>query len=343
MSFTNTQGVNMKGIPSLRVSVSARCNLRCLHCQERGDFSTDVRQSLFDPGWVKKTTHSISRFFKLGVRHFSITGGEPLCEPENTFRISALVRNLLIDVSATPQNSYLRINTDGIRILEYLPQIMDYFDLVKISLNSLVPERYAAIGQISINEAREYLKKVIAGIETLNKRGRDIRIQTVLTRINQEELWDIVQFASRFTSVVELKILDLSEYSHLWHNPEPAENYWRNSFVPLRKFQNQLKAKAIFKGSTSSIGGYGNPMPVYQLGKLKIRLRTSAGTVGQYHPTCKNCLARSYCRDGSCNIAIGPNELIKVCKPQEGRIFQLGQEEEALQYMRETRFDKTPE
>lgn len=106
-------------------------------------------------------------------------------------------------------------------------------------------------------------------------------------------------------------------------------------------FRENLREKAKFQGNAYSVGGYGNPMPIYLLDKLEIRLRRSVGTVGKYHPTCVGCSARFYCRDGTCNVEIGPDELIKVCKPKEGKIFKLGQEREALEYIKETRFEKT--
>ncbi|MFZ5806759.1 MAG: radical SAM protein [Verrucomicrobiota bacterium] len=321
-------------IPSLRISTVEDCNFRCNFCQIDGDFSSDY--GLEKPkDWISLIGQSAQRFFNLGVRHFSVTGGEPLLNPHTTFGISRMLRKWLADAAAT--DSYLRLNTNGVLVGKYADQIASLYDLVKISLHSLQSDSY---GKITGSPSPERdLKRTLQGIERLSQRGVKMRLQMCVTRKNKEEIWDFIRFCQNHPSIRDIKIFDITEYSKLWRHDLSESESWDKNFVSLKDFEQKLKKQARLLGVVQSVGGYGNPMNVYQLGNLRIRLRRS--DVGAYYGlNCeKSCTAFITCVDGHCNLEIGPNCVIKVCRPKEGIVFALGEEKKAIDYFQTTSFN----
>lgn len=326
-----------EGIPSLRISTASACNHRCVFCQVDGDFASDHGRVQGDDLQFYK--QAASRFFSLGVRHFTLTGGEPLLNPHITFLVAEHIRNLLKTLPADQlENGYLRINTNGTMISRYVEKLATYFDLVKVSLHTLREETYAAITK-SPSPKRDF-EAVLQGLNDLERRGVPVRLQSVIGRWNLAEVSELVSFCEQNRAIRELKLFDISEYSELWHGETPGAQLWRDCYVSLAGIERDFAAKYRFVGTAHSVGGYGNPMPVYETPKgLRVRFRrTDAGAF--WGPACKQCPARSFCGDGHCNLEIGPNRLIKVCRPKEGIVFQPGQEAEAIAYFRETRFEQ---
>ena len=258
--------------PSLRISTALGCNQRCSFCQVEGDFGTNSTLATRIP--VERLKASIERFVELGVRSFSLTGGEPLTQSQLTFSISRRLRKLL-DEGAS--DGYLRINTNGVLVPRHIDDIATLFDLVKISLHSLNLERYAAITN-SLNPKGD-LDATLNGIAELNARKIPMRLQMVVTRDNVDEIWDFIEFCSGFEAITELKVFDISEYSELWRwqsNGAPGHLFWSENYVSLDSLEDELRCKGgILQETAYSVGGYGNPMPIYQLGSLRVRLRMS--------------------------------------------------------------------
>lgn len=326
----------MNCIPSLRVSTAEGCNHRCSFCQIDGDFASDHNGR--SKTWTNDVIQSTKHFFDLGVRHFSITGGEPLANPHVTFLVSEMLRAMLdAEKDAGCADCYLRINTNGVFVLRYIEQVAKFYDLVKISLHSLRLETYTRI--TGSHSPAADLENTLKGIEELNRRGVAMRIQSVATPDNQGEIWQLVEFCQSLSSVREFKLFDVSEYSVLWRGYAPGAPFWKQNFVSLGQFEEELKAKdASFVITAQSVGGYGNPMPIYKLGNLLVRLRRS-DRGAHYRPECSACPAFSFCADGHCNMEIGPNSLIKVCRPKEGPVFHVGEEEKAIALFMATAFN----
>jgi pyruvate-formate lyase-activating enzyme len=326
----------MNRIPSLRISTAEGCNHRCSFCQIDGDFASNHNGR--SETWVNDVVQVSKRFFGLGVRHFSITGGEPLVNPHITFLVSEMLREMLDEAKAAGcSDCYLRINTNGVFVPRYIEQVAKFYDLVKISLHSLRLETYARI--TGSHSPAADLENTLKGIEELNRCGVAMRIQSVVTPDNQEELWQLVEFCQSFSSVLEFKLFDMSEYSLLWRGYVPGAPFWKHNFVSLEQFESELKVKGgLFVTTAQSVGGYGNPMPVYKLKNLLIRLRRS-DRGAYYRVACSECPAFNFCADGHCNLEIGPNSLIKVCRPKEGPVFRVGDEKKAIALFLETNFN----
>lgn len=326
--------MNNKGIPSLRISTSSSCNCRCSFCQVDGDFSSD--HANIEPKTDQQLgdffINAVSRFWECGVRHYSLTGGEPLLNQSVTFQVAHYISKKIQQSKLSKGDYYLRLNTNGVFLKDNVDKIHNYFDFVKISLPSLNIKNYAKI------TSSNRLNDVIEGIKLLDLLNHPVRIHMVVIKDNLHEIKPIIQFCEKIKCIKELKIFDLSEYSELWRGNISAIDYWKNQFVDISIIENEIKKTSQHLGKMFSIGGYGNPMNVYQYSdNLTVRFRNSF-LGAHYGQTCSSCPAFKFCGDGHCNLEIGPNKVIKVCRPKEGKIFHTGEEDKVIKYFQNLKF-----
>ncbi|MDA8597192.1 radical SAM protein [Candidatus Pacebacteria bacterium] len=321
-------------IPSLRISTASGCNHRCTGCQFGGDYAVRNQSLLTSDSAWRIIEGSIHKFHKAGVRHFSLTGGEPLTNPVVTFRAAELIRELIAD------EGYLRINSNGVLVPKHIRK-MSMFDLVKISLLGLDEETYQE--NTGSKNAKRDLSATLKGLDMLCEHDIPVRLQVIVYPNTKDRLWEWVSLAEQYPCVKALKFFDLSEYSELWREDgRDSADVHDENYVSLRLFEQELlKVSAVLQGNSFSIGGYGNPMPTYRYNGLEIRLRTS-DEVAFYSSHCNSCIAKPFCRDGHCNLEVGPNGLIKVCRPMEGVFFRPGEESDAVGLFQNTDQEKVP-
>ena len=174
-------------ITYLRISVTDRCNLRCIYCMpEKGIELLPHREIL--------TYEEILRIIfisnKIGINKFRITGGEPL------------VRKGLIDFlkEATKTKCDFSITTNGTLLLDYAEDIFRAgIKRINISLDTLNEKKFN-----EITCTRNKLERVVNGIKKCIKLGfSPIKINVVLIDgINTDELDDFVMFAYKKPVVV---------------------------------------------------------------------------------------------------------------------------------------------
>jgi cyclic pyranopterin phosphate synthase len=119
-------------IDYLRVSITDRCNLRCIYC------SPERKETRFGPSELL-TTREIARFVRIarkyGLRKVRITGGEPLLRDDLAEIISAIREAGVPDISLT---------TNGVLFAGMARRLKEAgLDRVNISLDTLKPDRYA--------------------------------------------------------------------------------------------------------------------------------------------------------------------------------------------------------
>ncbi|MEK6699777.1 MAG: GTP 3',8-cyclase MoaA [Nitrospirota bacterium] len=122
-------------IDYLRISITDRCNLRCIYCMPPGGIRPIEHKSLLS---YEEITRLVEVAARLGVRKVRITGGEPLARKNLPFLIESLGRIAGIeDISLT---------TNGL-LLKQLARTLASAGLnrVNVSLDSLYPERYRRI------------------------------------------------------------------------------------------------------------------------------------------------------------------------------------------------------
>jgi cyclic pyranopterin phosphate synthase len=168
-------------IDYLRISVTDRCNERCLYCMPEGY-----------KGWESKPDHltadEIVRVARvaaeLGFRKFRLTGGEPLVRPDVTDIVRAMTK-----ISGVKTVS---LSTNGTKLAALAQTLRDVgVRTVNVSLDALDPAIYRQVtgGDVS---------KVLAGIRAAVAAGFEcVKLNCVLMRsVNEHELWPLVLFAA---------------------------------------------------------------------------------------------------------------------------------------------------
>lgn len=165
----------------LRISVTDRCNLRCVYCMpEKGIKTCHPALILSYEEIVRFARIAVGR----GIRKIRITGGEPLVRRG----LPELVRKL----SATGGLEDLGLTTNGVLLKEYAHELCQAgLKRINVSLDSLRPDRYYEITRGA------KLIKVLEGLEEVEKTSmRPIKINVVAIRgRNDDEINDFARLA----------------------------------------------------------------------------------------------------------------------------------------------------
>lgn len=170
-------------IEYLRISVTDRCNLRCLYCMPPQGVPLISHQDVL----TYEEIHTVARAAaELGVRKIRITGGEPLVR----LGLPDLVRML----AAIEGIDDISLTTNGILLGQYTGKLRSAgLNRVNVSLDTLIPGRYEQI------TGRKGLAQVLEGIAAARRGGLNpVKINTVvLAGINDDE---VLEFARKTIS-----------------------------------------------------------------------------------------------------------------------------------------------
>src|SRR5689334_1192338 len=184
-AFTGEKLVDTRArsMHDLRISVTDRCNFRCVYCMPREMFGADHP---FLPYSAILTFEEITRlariFVELGVQKIRLTGGEPLVRRE-LHRLVAMLSELSAEVTLTTNGSLLAKHAKSLKEAG--------LKRVTVSLDSLDDATFRAM-----NDADFPVAKVIEAIDAAAAEGLPVKINTVVKRgVNDQ---DIVQMAERW-------------------------------------------------------------------------------------------------------------------------------------------------
>jgi GTP 3',8-cyclase len=177
-------------ITYLRVSITDRCNERCLYCMPR-----ELQEWL--PHSEILTYEEITRLVRiasdLGVTKLRITGGEPLTRRD--------VVTLFRQLSELPKIRDIGISTNGSLLAkctesgETLARVLVTLKVrtANISLDTLEPEKYREI------TGRDLLRQTLEGIAAAKSAGfEQVKLNAVLMRgRNEEDIYPLIRFARR--------------------------------------------------------------------------------------------------------------------------------------------------
>jgi len=167
-------------IDYIRVSVTSRCNFRCLYCMPNTPFEWEPRENVL-------SYEEMFEFLKLaideGVKKIRLTGGEPLLRKD----LDVFVK-MLYDYKPSLD---LALTTNGYYLKEYAKKLKNAgLKRVNISLDTLNPEIAKKIAQ------KDVLDKVLQGIDEAIKVGLKVKLNTVVMQgINDKEILDLLEFA----------------------------------------------------------------------------------------------------------------------------------------------------
>ncbi len=224
-AFAGGRLVDTRGRPlrDLRISVTDRCNFRCVYCMPREVFDADYR---FLPHSAILTFEEISRLSSvlvgLGVEKIRLTGGEPLVR-KNLERLVAMLAKLDVEITLTTNGSLLARQAAALAAAR--------LDRVTVSLDSLDDASFRAM-----NDADFPVAKVIEGIEAASAAGlAPIKINMVVKRgVNDA---DVVAMAERWRGTGH--IVRFIEYMDVG-----SSNGWRmDEVVPSAEVVRRIGAR----------------------------------------------------------------------------------------------------
>src|SRR5580704_15487460 len=180
-----------RDITYLRVSVTDRCDFRCVYCMAE------------DMNFLPKTDRLCSAFVARGVRKLRLTGGEPLVRRGIMTLVSSLSRHL-----QTGDLDELTLTTNGSQLAKYAAELKATgIRRINVSLDTLDADKFRTITRWGS------LDQVLAGIDAAQAAGLKIKINTVaLKGVNEDEFPSLIEWAhGRGMDITLIEVMPLGE------------------------------------------------------------------------------------------------------------------------------------
>jgi cyclic pyranopterin phosphate synthase len=273
-------------IDYLRISVTDRCNERCLYCLPENFSDWLPRAEILTDTELLAVVGAAVKF---GFKKFRVTGGEPLIRPG--------VVNFIRELIATRGVESVQLTTNGTRLPQLAQPLFDAgLRRINVSLDALDAQIYRAI-------TGGDLRPVLEGIRLVKKIGFDsVKLNTVLMRgKNDGEIFRLLEFAAEHDLVIrfiELMPVSLTEMLS-------AEN-----FFPISELLAQLRCKDELE-PLADFFGFG-PAKYFRLKKRGVTIGV-IGALSDLH-FCERCNKMRLTCDGKLRPCLG-NHLETDLKP----------------------------
>ncbi|MFD0679733.1 MULTISPECIES: GTP 3',8-cyclase MoaA [unclassified Paenibacillus] len=256
----------------LRISVTDRCNLRCVYCMPEEGMEFEPEENMLSFDEIYEVVRVLAG---LGVRKLRITGGEPLVRKN--------LEQLIGQLSAIPGIEDIALTTNGIYFAGRAEKLRAAgLTRINISLDSLRADRFSLITRGGD------IKRVLDSIEAAYRVGLDpIKLNVVLMKgVNDDEIDDFLQMT--IDRKVQVRFI---EYMPIGHD----DAGWKNKYVPL----STVKDRCVERGWTANPSGevYGNGP------SQNFRIEGALGSFGLIHPVsdhfCQTCNRLRLTADGN--------------------------------------------
>lgn len=165
----------------MRVSVTDRCNLRCIYCMPEEGIKQVSHQDILTYDEIVQIVNAAA---EVGITRIKLTGGEPLVRKNLAGLVEAL--------RAVPGIEEVTVTTNGVLLKEQIGKLAKAgISAVNISVDSLDPDMYASIAR------KDALAAVLEGMEAaVSCPGLKVKINCVpLKGLNEEEWVRLAQIA----------------------------------------------------------------------------------------------------------------------------------------------------
>ena len=197
-------------ITYLRVSVTDRCDFRCVYCMAENMTFLPKKELLT----LEELDRMFSTFIGMGVRKLRITGGEPLVRRDIMTFFQAMTRHL--DTGALQE---LTLTTNGSQLERFADALFAAgVRRVNVSLDTLDDDKFADITRWG------RLPQVLRGIDAAQKAGLRIKINAVaLKGFNEDELPKITEWcAERDMDLTWIEVMPMGDIG----NENRLGQYW---------------------------------------------------------------------------------------------------------------------
>ena len=256
----------------LRISVTDRCNLRCVYCmpEEGMEFEPDDKLLTFE-----EITEVVRVLAGLGVRKLRLTGGEPLVR-KNLEQLIGMLSQIpgIEDIALTTNGIYFASRAEKLRAAG--------LTRVNISLDSLKADRFSLITRGGD------IKRVLASIEEAYRVGiTPIKLNVVLMKgLNDDEIEDFLQMT--MDRPIQVRFI---EYMPIGHQDEA----WKSRYLPLSTVLDRCKENGWNAVASDAVYGNGPAQ--------NFRIEGAQGSFGLIHPIsdhfCETCNRLRITADGN--------------------------------------------
>ena len=219
-----------RAVTYLRVSVTDRCDFRCVYCMAE-DMTFLPKSEILS---LEELDRLCSAFVRKGVKKLRLTGGEPLVRRNIMSLIRSLGRHL-----DTGDLEELTLTSNGSQLARFADELVDAgVRRVNVSLDTLDPDRFEAITRWG------KLDKVLDGIQAAKKAGLDIKINTVaLKNFNEDEIDRMIEFCGEnafdMTLIETMPLGEIDQdrtdqYLPLSQLRERLERNWTLTDIPFK-------------------------------------------------------------------------------------------------------------
>jgi GTP 3',8-cyclase len=275
----------------LRISVTDRCNERCLYCMPEGYKGWDRRPDHLSCDEIVRVARVAAG---LGFRKFRLTGGEPLVRPD----LVEIVREL----AGLPGVSCVGLSTNGTRLAARAGPLREAgLRTVNVSLDALDPALYRRITGGDV-------ETVLAGIRAAVAAGFErVKLNCVLMRgMNEQEIWPLVLFAAEHD--LPLRLIELMPVT-------TTEVLSEASFLPLGEVMALLRERDELIPQPDCRLGWG-PAKYYQLKHIGA-LVGFIGAMTNLH-FCESCNKMRLTADGKIRPCLGDHGEIDLRETLRG-------------------------
>ncbi|EAL3719592.1 GTP 3',8-cyclase MoaA [Campylobacter coli] len=210
----------------LRISVTQRCNFRCLYCMPKIPFNHQPKENLL-------SFEELFLFVKVaideGIEKIRITGGEPLLRKDLSVFIK-MINDYKKDLD-------LAITTNGFLLKDFAKVLKDAgLKRLNISLDTLESKKAKILAQ------KDVLDSVLAGIDEALSVGLKVKLNTVVLKgLNDDELIPLLEFAK--SKNIQIRFIEFMENIHAYGKLQGLK---RDEIIQIlsQKYQVKLIKKA---------------------------------------------------------------------------------------------------
>ena len=271
-------------IDYLRISITDRCNERCLYCMPAGFHEWKEREQILS---YEEILAAVRVAVRLGFRKFRVTGGEPLVRRD--------VENFIAELVATPGVEHVGLSTNATRLAHLADELArGGLRSANVSLDAIDPAIYRRVTGGRVHE-------VIDGIDAARAAGISrIKLNTVLMRgVNEDEIWPLLEFAA--TRRLPIRFIELMPVSL-------TEVLDESNFLPSAEAKRQISARTTLLPETTQLG-FG-PATYYRAPQLDISIGF-IGAMTNLH-FCETCTKMRLTADGKIRPCLGNHEEIDL-------------------------------
>jgi len=218
-------------IDYIRISVTDRCNYRCLYCMSENGIKLINRRDILS---YEEIAEIIEQFAARGISKLRLTGGEPL--------IRSNIEKLVGMLSSIKGIKKIAITTNGSILKDKASKLKkNGLNSITISLDTLDNKKFNKLTRIG------KISDVIDGIEEAIKSGLDVKLNTVLLKgVNEQELDRLAKFA--FERDIIIRFIELMP-------TEVDQDFYKKHFLPISVASELLKKQYNWKISNYTSSG----------------------------------------------------------------------------------------